>query len=349
VSGGFFTTEKLKEEDLSIAVEVINDGFADVFQWLLGKSPPGRPEGERVRERFYRPNTAAVALRAHTGRVEGVCFLQGMGTRGVAGPLAIRPAYDTRIAGRALMTAAVLAGMKFGCKAIDSVTFPQSPTHLTMHFNFCEPLFPAPFLSKDLARLAASRANLGTGLDVVSLSAMDPATRENAILGTRAVTDRFTAGFDVTHDIRYVLDRNLGDTILVRDSERVLGFAICHYGERSEAFSDEQFLIKHLYVDPQAGQESENDRASRTSSAVFEHILHKVELAAAERGFENVALMASAGRRSMLRLLLDRGYTADEVHAHWAGRCPEPGQPIRSVGNDLASIRSDHFGASELR
>jgi hypothetical protein len=75
---------------------------------------------------------------------------------------------------------------------------------------------------------------------------------------------------------------------------------------------------------------------------------HVEEVGIAQR-LKTAGLMVSAGRRSMLTALLDRKYVPTEVFAHWAGRCPGPGEPVRSIGSDVASIQPEQFAATEMR
>jgi hypothetical protein len=52
----------------------------------------------------------------------------------------------------------------------------------------------------------------------------------------RALTEEIHEGLDLGAEIRIVAARNLGDTLLLRDgSDRLAGFAICHWGSVSEA------------------------------------------------------------------------------------------------------------------
>jgi hypothetical protein len=338
VSEGFFSVARLEERELDLAAEIVNEGFAQSFRTLLGKVPPGKLEGERVRVRFYRPKTVVVGLRDDHNVLQGVVYLSIMGTRGACGPLALRPSYDTRIAARALLTACLIDGIKAGCTAIESVTFPQSPTHFNNHFNFAEPLFPNPYVVKDVTK--PGRGGRGNAsYRITPMSSLDEVTKAAKIVEMDAITNQFTAGFALGADALYAIDRGLGETYLVEDGDRVLGFAICHHGPTSESFSDDELLIKHLYIHG-LGKEAE---------VPFTTLVHHVEQVAAERGLRSVGIMVSSGRRSMLRSLLDRDYVVDQVHQHWAGQCPKRGERVRSVGNDLASIQATHFGATELR
>ena len=199
-------------------------------------------------------------------------------------------------------------------------------------------MFPAPFVVKDMTKRRAGGAAT-QGLIVLPMSSLD-AGRTDRTLGEMArITDRFMAGFDLTLDARHVVGQKLGETLVIVDGDHVLGFAVCHFGAGSEAFADDQLLIKHVYV----------SESAPNPSAVFGQLLRHVETIAVESGLRTVGLMVSAGRRSMLRFLFDRDYVATEVHQHWAGRCPMPGEPVRSVGSDVASIQPTQFGASELR
>jgi hypothetical protein len=338
MSEGLFSINKLEERDLAVAPDIFNEGFAEVFRTLLGKVPAGRPEGERVRSRFYRPKTVSVGLRDDHHVLQGVMLLQVMGTRGQCGPLALRPAYDTRIAARALITAAVVGGQKLGCNTIESVTFPQSATHFVTHFSFAEPLFPSPYLVKDVTS-STRRSRGNTNVQMVALSSFDEAERTARLLEMASITGEFTPGFDLGIDALHVIERKLGETFVAMLDGGVVGFAICHIDPSSEVFRDDELLVKHAYI---KGRDAE-------ASEIFTALLHHVEDIARGTGKRGVGLMTSSGRRSMLRLLLDRDYVVEELHQHWASRCTASGERAKSLGDDLASIQPTHFGTSELR
>jgi hypothetical protein len=338
VSEGFFSITKLDESELEVARDIFDEGFAEVFRTLLGKVPGGKSEGTRVKSRFFRPKTVSLGVRDDHNVLQGVIFLQVMGSRGMTGPLSLRTAYDTRIAARALSTAALLQGMKLGCKTIESVTFPQSPTHFNNHFSMGEPLFPAPYIVRDVTR--PTRAGRGNAkVEFVALSSLAETQRTATIVEMASITNEFSPGFDLGVDAVHVVERGLGETFVAMLGGRVVGFAICHIDPTSEAFADDELLVKHAYI----------TGLGKDASDIFAALIHHVEQVALERGKRAVGLMASSGRRAMLRLLLDRDYVIEQIHQHWAGQCPKPGERMRSMGNDLASIQPTHFGLSELR
>jgi hypothetical protein len=100
----------------------------------------------------------------------------------------------------------------------------------------------------------------------------------------------------------------LGETYFFEDtSESLLGLAICHFGPQGESFSDEQFLIKHLYLDPKRPK----------SVLFFKKFISELEFAARSKGLLQVGLMISAGRRLATQTLLESHYKISQVHTQW--------------------------------
>jgi hypothetical protein len=326
----------LQEREVPEFVELVNSAFVTAFQRLAGREPPGRRVGDRVRGRFYRPDTQILVARDDSGALRGVLPLQRCGTRCVPGPLAIAPEWQEpwrRGVAAALVDGLLKRAVSWRCGVVDSVTFAQSTAHFALYWTYGAPIFQALLLARSLG---ASFAGTDDGA-VVRFGALDRDAREAALSAIRGICGRYYDGYDVTADVLHVQHRGLGDTFVMRAEGQVLGFAICHFGPLSEAYSDEQVLIKYLYVDPQ----------SPDPRGACERLLASVESQAARTGLTSAALVVSSARRATVELLLTRGYRTLVLESQWLMVPNAPGSDL--IAHAASTFRSSQYALADWR
>jgi hypothetical protein len=331
-----FTIEMMKAEDLPTVVELENEAFATIFKKLLGAIPPGRPEGVRVANRFHRPDTVSIVLRDEQGVIQGVEYVKRMGRRGVVGPGAIRPNYQGRKAGTEVAAGVMTLAREQGSPLIDSVTFPTSPRHFNWHWQFGAVSVPALFVTREAK---PPLARVRTGLVVEHFSSLSEVAQVQALGEMKQITERFTPGFHVTADVHHVLHRKLGETLLVREGGRLLGFAVLHYGEGSEAFMDEQLLVQLLFVSP--GEAHGED--------AFHMLMGRAEELALELKLSMVGAMALSSRRATREALDERNYQVKEIHQHWVITGGDVSTILPELVQDTVVNRTEQFALAEWR
>src|SRR5690349_1274355 len=128
----------LTEADLPVFGELVTRAFASALEHLVGKITRGRRVGDRVRSRFYRPDTRILTMRDSTGQVVAALPVQKCGTRGIPGPLAIADRWQEpwqKGVGPALLDALMSTMGDLGIEILDAVTFPHRPTHVKLYWN----------------------------------------------------------------------------------------------------------------------------------------------------------------------------------------------------------------------
>ena len=320
----------LTEADLPVFSELVTRAFASALEHLVGKIPPGRRVGERVRSRYYRPDTRILTMRDSNGQVVAALPVQKCGTRGIPGPLAIADGWQEpwrKGVGPALLDALMSTMGELGLEILDAVTFPHSPTHFKLYWNYGMPVFEALKLSRPVRRPIGEKAAAGA----YRWSLLTDDERGRALGAVRAISARFYPGFDLAADIRYTHQRSIGETFLFEEAGETAAFAVCHFGESSESYAPEQCLIKYLHVDPRVSQ------PARTLGRFLEHI----EAAAASAGLASVGMMVSTARRAAVDLLLGRGYRILSLDSQWLMT------PAAST-RDFARIAADTFQPDQL-
>jgi hypothetical protein len=311
------TVEFMRENEIPAFVDLTNSAFASAFNRLLRGAPPGRPVGERVRSRFYRPETDILVLRDLEGRLCAALPLQRCGSRAVPGPLAIAPhwqePWQSEIA-PTLVEALLRRAVEVECAAIDSVTFPHSAAHFALYWRYGMPVFQVLLMMRPLRPVADAEGPHG----LVRFSALSSHERGRALASMRDLTEHCYPGYHLSAEIVHVHARGLGETYLWPSADEPLGFAICHHGERSEAYSDDQFFVKYLHVEGHPG----------ASSGAIQDFLPRLETTAAEAGLRSIALMASSARRSSVDALVRRGYRIASIDSQWLMMPKVPGIPL---------------------
>ena len=130
---------------------------------------------------------------------------------------------------------------------------------------------------------------------------------------TRELSDELYAGLDLRAEIRTVLARNLGDTVLLWDGDsRLAGFAICHLGPASEA-GDGVCFVKFGAVRPGSG-----------AAERFAALLDACAGLAIATGVLNIVAGVNLAREEAYRAMLGRGFRT-QIQGVTMHRPNEPG------------------------
>jgi hypothetical protein len=132
--------------------------------------------------------------------------------------------------------------------------------------------------------------------DASLYSKLTPSDREVALGQCRQVTDSIYPGLDVTSEIRSVADQKLGDTLLLYENDRLVGFAICHVGSASEAGSGVCY-VKFAAI-----------RAGSEAGADFRRLLDALEKFAQVSGVQKVSAGVNLARREAFREMFGLGF-----------------------------------------
>jgi GNAT superfamily N-acetyltransferase len=281
------TVRPLTKHDLPKAQRIIRDAFGTFL---------GVPDLETFRfppyaqTRFGAENVASFAAE-RDGELLGSNFATNWGSVGFFGPLSTRPDLWDGGIGQRLVAPACDAFESWGIRHAGLFTFAQSAKHVGLYGKFG---FHPRFLT---AIMAAAPAQLSANNAWSRYSELPEAQRAEVEDATRELSDELYDGLDLRAEIRTVLARNLGDTVLVWDGDSHLaGFAICHLGPVSEA-GDGVCFVKFGAVRPGAGAE---DR--------FAALLDACAGVAIAAGMTTVVAGVNTAREEAYRAMLARGF-----------------------------------------
>jgi GNAT superfamily N-acetyltransferase len=287
------TVQPLVESQLPEAARICSAAFGT----FLGVPDPETFFADRdiVHGRWHAKHVAGFGAVLDEVLV-GSNFVTNWGSVGFFGPLTVRPDLWDKGVGKRLVAAAVDCFDSWGTKHAGLFTFSESTKHLALYekFGFC-----ARFLTS-IMTVPTSMVAAGRNLRWVRYSDLGPSQQAEVLEESRVLTDALYSGFDVRNEIRVVQALDLGDTVLLRDKldRRLDGFAICHYGPRSEAGKDRCY-IKFGAV-----------REGPGAAAVFTDLLDSCAGFSARAGITTLVAGVNLGRYESYRCMLSRGFRA---------------------------------------
>jgi len=276
----------LEQRDLPEAGRIIRVAFGTFF---------GAPEPEHffgdldfIRSRFAAENVEAFCAE-DGGTLLGSNFATRWGSVGFFGPLSIRPDRWEGGCAQPLVGAVCEAFDRWGVSHAGLFTFAQSAKHIHLYGKFG---FYPRFLTAVMARPAAAGALPERG----RYSRLPADERRAAEDASFALSGELYDGLDLRGEIRSVATRGLGDTLLLWDGGRLVGFAVCHIGADTEA-GDGCLFIKFGAV-----------RSGSGAGERFAALLDAAGALAAASGVETVSAGVNLARDEAYRAMKALGF-----------------------------------------
>jgi hypothetical protein len=131
--------------------------------------------------------------------------------------------------------------------------------------------------------------------------ALAEAERPGVLRACREVTESLYDGLDLSQEIRAAQRQGIGDTVLLWDAARLVGFAVCHFGAGSEAGAGRCY-VKFGAVRPGTGV-----------AQAFDRLLDACEAVAAAEGLAQLVAGTNTARHEAYRALLGRGFRSELI------------------------------------
>jgi predicted N-acetyltransferase YhbS len=280
------TVRPLRESDLPEADRILRSAF-NTFLAV----PDLFGDKDYVRTRWQADPRAALAAD-RDGRLVGSNFITGWGSVGFFGPLSVRPElWDQGVASR-LMETTVQTFDACDVRHAGLFTFPHSPKHLGLYAKFG---FRPRFLTPVMVRPNVVPTTAG-GFHCYSQLPSDQ--RRSAVDACRALTNTAYAGLDLSREIHAVRDQQLGDVVLLDDTDGLAAMAICHLGPGTEGGGGGCYVKFGIA------------RPGPKADARFDALLAGCEALAAERGATHVELGVNTAREEAYAAVTARAYRA---------------------------------------
>lgn len=223
------------------------------------------------------------------GKLVGSNFATNWGSVGFFGPLSVRPDVQARGVARALLSRTMEQFDAWGTRHIGLFTFAHSAKHIALYQKH-------GFYARFLTAIMAAPALRGTSAGWSRFGALSKERQDEALRTCRAVAESVCPGLDLADEIRTTQAQQLGDTVLLEGAGGLAGFAVCHYGPRSEAGADTCYVKFGIVRD---GPSAERD---------FMRLLEACEALAVEVGMPTLLAGANMAREQAYRVLVGRGF-----------------------------------------
>jgi predicted N-acetyltransferase YhbS len=264
------------------------------FGTFLGLADPLRFRGDAspVRTRYLADPSTSFAAEVD-GELVGTNFAVNWGSVGFFGPLSVHPDFWGRgIAQRLVETALeVFAGWE--TRHVGLFTFSHSSPHVLLYQKFD---FWPRFLTLIMAKPVGP---ISVDVSWSEYSALSETEQQDCLADCRELTDAWYGGLDLSLEINATARHHFGETVLLRDGNELIGFAVCHCGAETEAGSG-QCYVKFGAV--RSGPDAEHS---------FTRLLAACEAFAVERGVPRLVAGVNTARRDAYRAMLAYGFRTD--------------------------------------
>jgi GNAT superfamily N-acetyltransferase len=295
------TVRPLDEHDVPDASRIARLAFGTFLGRADPDPDPSAPEGDHLRTLWLADPTAAFAAELD-GRLVGSNFATHWGHVGFFGPLTVHPDHWNQGIGKRLLEPVVAAFATWGVTHAGLFTFAHSTKHVHLYQAFG---FWPRFLTAIMTKPVGERGSLPGWSRFSALPKDEQAT---CLAACRALSDALYAGLDVERDIRAVQTQQVGDTVLLWDDSRLVGFAVCYYARA-------QRLLVTTEADRGRGSGSGTCyvkfgavRPGPTAQQEFERLLQTCETLAASEGLASVEAGVNLGRHEAYRAMLAAGF-----------------------------------------
>ncbi|MDB4883402.1 MAG: GCN5-related N-acetyltransferase [Gemmatimonadetes bacterium] len=183
----------------------------------------------------------AMVWRDGRGEIAAFNMVHRSGIEGWMGPLAVRTEYQGSGVGKEIVERGIDWLKREGATVIGLETMPRTMDNI----GFYSALGFSPGRLTITLTLDAATANRAPEL----LGRLGAREREEAVATTRALVQHMAPGYDFTREIELTDSLALGDTVLLRDGARIVGFALCHTVPLVEGRTREELRVLKLVLE----------------------------------------------------------------------------------------------------
>ncbi|MBA2707283.1 MAG: GNAT family N-acetyltransferase [Gemmatimonadaceae bacterium] len=216
----------IREGDIAVLNAVFSDAFTDRYRrdGMAGvRVPHLNPAVWRFAISDAGPG--AMVWRDERGNVVAFNVAHQSGIEAWMGPLAVHPDHQGRGIGKAVVTAGLELLKANGAKVIGLETMPRTMDNIGFYSSLG--LLPG-HLTLTVTIDGASDHPGDGNLRSVRLGSLAPDEIDTAVAECAELTNGILEGYDFSREIRLTEELALGDTLMLRKSDALVGFALCH-------------------------------------------------------------------------------------------------------------------------
>ncbi|MDB4875222.1 MAG: GCN5-related N-acetyltransferase [Gemmatimonadetes bacterium] len=183
----------------------------------------------------------AMLWRDERGHIVAFNMVHRSGTEGWMGPLAVRTEFQGSGTGKDVVTRGVEWLKSQGSTVIGLETMPRTMDNIGFYSRL-------GFLPGRLTITATLDAAYGDA-PAQAIGRLSPQARADAVAECHALTERLAPGYDYSREINLTQELAVGDTILLHDHDRIVGFALAHTAPLVEGRAREELRVLKLVVE----------------------------------------------------------------------------------------------------
>jgi GNAT superfamily N-acetyltransferase len=186
----------------------------------------------------------AMLWRDERGHIVAFNMLHRSGVEGWMGPLAVRTEFQGGGTGKDIVARGVDWLKLQGARVIGLETMPRTMDNIGFYSRL-------GFVPGRLTITTTLEAAYGE-MTARTLSRLAPSGRDDAIAACFDLVHGLVPGYDYSREILLTHELSLGDTVLLYDAERLVGFALAHTAPLVEGRAREETRVLKLVVDDEA-------------------------------------------------------------------------------------------------
>lgn len=236
---------RVRTDEITALNVVFSDAFSERYRrdGMVGVRVPNlNPQVWRYA--IQDADGGAMMWRDGRGEIAAFNMVHHSGIEGWMGPLAVRTEYQGGGTGKEVVERGIAWLKAKGATIIGLETMPRTMDNIGFYSG----------LGFNPGKLTITLTVDAQGADrpaelLGRLSARD---REDEMLAVRALVNDIAPGYDFTREIELTDSLSLGDTVLLRDKGRLVGFALCHTAPLVEGRAREELRVLKLVLADEA-------------------------------------------------------------------------------------------------
>ncbi|MFC1995590.1 GNAT family N-acetyltransferase [Chloroflexota bacterium] len=285
--GREISVRTLKESDLDDVDHIFRQAFGTHISLSNPTSFGG--DSDPVRTRWLADPTAAFGAEFDDILV-GSIFATHWGSVGLFGPLSVRPDLWDRGIAKRLIEPVIELFSKWGISHGGLFTWADNAKHIGLYQKFG---FWPRFLTVIMVKPVGQPKPL---LKWSRYSMVPESDRAACLMACYKLTNFIYEGLDLKREIQAVDTQGLGDTVLLWDDVELVGMAVCHSGQGSEAGSSTCYVKFGVA------------RPGPTAEHVFTRLLDTCEAFAVAKGMSLIVAGVNTERCQAYRKMMECGF-----------------------------------------
>jgi GNAT superfamily N-acetyltransferase len=232
---------RARVEDISELNVVFSDAFTERYRrdGMVGVRVPNlNPQVWRYA--IEDADAGAMIWRDGRGAIAGFNMVHRSGVEGWMGPLAVRTEYQGSGAGKEVVERGIAWLREKGARVIGLETMPRTMDNI----GFYSGLGFVPGKLTITLTLDAVSADRASEL----LGRMSVRDRDDELLAIQGLVSHIAPGYDFRREVELTDALSLGDTVLLRNGSKLVGFALCHTAPLVEGRTREELRVLKLVM-----------------------------------------------------------------------------------------------------